>query len=207
MSEHNTDIKPLHMWSQAILPLTYSQSLSYMEQLSKMAYKMNEVIEALNNYYTNVLTAANAYTDEKVRDSIAVFEAAVADLTNQFNAFTKDVGGTLSGFQQQMDENFAKQNDEIAGGRAYTDQSIADNNEWILEQISESLISVRVLNPFTGERVSIQDMIDYLSALHMTNTATISEIANAQKTVNVVIGYNATCTQMVNNSKSIFGLN
>ena len=63
-----------------------------------------------------------------------------------------------------------------------------------------------MLNPFTGERVSIQDMIDYLAGLHMTEAAKVQQIVTAAKTVNIVVGYNASCTQLVNNGKNIFGI-
>ena len=42
------DMKPLAFWCQKILPLTFDDSLSYYEQLCKLANKLNEVIEELN---------------------------------------------------------------------------------------------------------------------------------------------------------------
>ena len=42
------DMKPLAFWCQKILPLTIDDSLSYYEQLCKLANKLNEVIEELN---------------------------------------------------------------------------------------------------------------------------------------------------------------
>ena len=42
------DMKPLAFWCQKVLPLTFDDSLSYYEQLCKLANKLNEVIEELN---------------------------------------------------------------------------------------------------------------------------------------------------------------
>ena len=42
------DMKPLAFWCQKVLPLTFDDSLSYYEQLCKIANKLNEVIEELN---------------------------------------------------------------------------------------------------------------------------------------------------------------
>lgn len=190
---------------QKVLPLSYDNSLSYYEVLCKLTEFIEEMNTRLDDYGTQVLSQANAYTDEQIADSIAQYSAALEAFKAEYALFVTNVDNTLTGFQNQMTANFSKQDAEIAGTRAYTDVKIDQNNAWLLEQISEQVISVRVLNPFTGERESIQDMIDYLSALHMTEAAKISEIVAFNRTVNTVVGYNATCTQMVNNGRSIFG--
>lgn len=201
MTECNPNYWP---WSQKVLPLTYDESLSYYEVLCKLRDYINEMGKRLDDYGEQVLAASKAYTDGEIAKSVQQYNQALRQLENDYNEFADNVTGALSGFQNQMDSNFQRQDNEIAGGRAYTDTKISQNNEWLLEQISQQLISVTVLNPFTGERESIQDMIDYLSSLHMTEAITIVGIGTAQRTVNKVISYNATCTQLVNNGKNIF---
>ena len=201
MADYNPHYWP---WSQKVLPLTYDESLSYYEVLCKLRDYVNEMGKRLDDYGEQVLAASKAYTDGKIAESVQQYNQALAQFTTDYNQFVDNVTGTLQGFQNQMDSNFQRQDNEIAGSRAYTDTKIDQNNEWLLEQISQQLISVTVLNPFTGERVSIQDMIDYLSTLHMTEAITIAGIGTANRTVSKVVSYNATCTQMVNNGKSIF---
>lgn len=41
-------VRPMRYWVQEILPLTFDDSLSYMELLNKVAAKLNEVIEIVN---------------------------------------------------------------------------------------------------------------------------------------------------------------
>lgn len=201
MAECNPNYWP---WSQKVLPLTYDESLSYYEVLCKLRDYINEMGKRLDDYGEQVLAASKAYTDGEIAKSVQQYNQALRQLENDYNEFADNVTGALRGFQNQMDSNFQRQDNEIAGGRAYTDTKISQNNEWLLEQISQQLISVTVLNPFTGERESIQDMIDYLSSLHMTEAITITGIGTAQRTVNKVISYNATCTPLVNNGKNIF---
>lgn len=201
MTECNPNYWP---WSQKVLPLTYDESLSYYEVLCKLRDYINEMGKRLDDYGEQVLAASKAYTDGEIAKSVQQYNQALQQLTNDYNEFADNVTGALKGFQNQMDSNFQRQDNEIAGGRAYTDTKISQNNEWLLEQISQQLISVTVLNPFTGERESIQDMIDYLSSLHMTEAITVTGIGTANRTVNKVISYNATCTQLVNNGKNIF---
>jgi hypothetical protein len=174
--------------------------------MGQIIAKTNELVNQVNHFSDEVLAAAKAYTDGEIAKSIEQYNKALQQFASDYDQFVDNVTGALSGFQNQMDANFQRQDNEIAGGRAYTDTRIAQNNEWILEQISEQVISVRVLNPFTGERVSIQDMIDYLAGLHMTEAAKVQQIVTAAKTVNIVVGYNASCTQLVNNGKNIFGI-
>lgn len=189
---------------QKVLPLSYDNSLSYYEVICKLTNFIEEMNTRLDNYGEQVLSEANAYTDSQIADSIEKYDAALEAFKSAYNLFVVNVENTLTGFQNQMTANFSKQDAEIAGTRAYTDVKIAQNNVWLLDQISDTLISVRVLNPFTGERVSIQDMIDYLSSLHMTDAAKVNEIVTYNRTVAKVISYNASCTQLVNNGRNIF---
>ena len=57
----NNRIGYLYFWCQKILPLVYSDSLSYYEVLCKVRKKLNEVIENVN--------AIPEYIDEKVKES------------------------------------------------------------------------------------------------------------------------------------------
>lgn len=207
MADYNNlhgNIEPICIRIQKILPTVYTDALSYQDAMGQIIAKTNELVEQVNNFSDQVLDASKAYTDGEIEKSIRKYELALEQLSNDYNQFVDNVTGTLQGFQSQMDENFQRQDNEIAGGRAYTDTKIAQNNEWLLEQISQQVISVTVLNPFTGERESIQDMIDYLSSMHMTEAIKVSGIVTANRTVNKVISYNATCTQLINNGKNIF---
>ena len=198
------NIEPICIRIQKVLPTVYTDALSYQDAMGQIIAKTNELVNQVNHFSDEVLAAAKAYTDGEIAKSIEKYNQALQQFASDYDQFVDNVTGALSGFQNQMDANFQRQDNEIAGGRAYTDTKIAQNNEWLLEQISQQVISVMVLNPFTGERESIQDMIDYLSSLHMTEAIKVDGIVTANRTVNKVISYNATCTQLVNNGKNIF---
>ena len=207
MADYNNlhgNIEPICIRIQKILPTVYTDALSYQDAMGQIIAKTNELVNQVNHFSDEVLTAAKAYTDGEIAKSIEQYNQALQQFASDYDQFVDNVTGALSGFQNQMDANFQRQDNEIAGGRAYTDTKIAQNNEWLLEQISKQVISVTVLNPFTGERESVQEMIDYLSSLHMTEAIKVNGIVTANRTVNKVISYNATCTQLVNNGKNIF---
>ena len=207
MGESNNlwgNIEPICIRIQKVLPTVYTDALIYQDAMGQIIAKTNELVNQVNHFSDEVLTAAKAYTDGEIAKSIEQYNQALQQFASDYDQFVDNVTGALSGFQNQMDANFQRQDNEIAGGRAYTDTKIAQNNEWLLEQISQQVISVTVLNPFTGERESIQEMIDYLSSLHMTEAIKVNGIVTANRTVNKVISYNATCTQLINNGKNIF---
>ena len=182
MADYNNlqgNIEPICIRIQKILPTVYTDALSYQDAMGQIIAKTNELVEQVNNFSDQVLAASKAYTDGEIEKSIQQYNQALEQLTSDYNQFVDNVTGTLQGFQNQMDENFQRQDNEIAGGRAYTDTKIAQNNDWLLEQISQQVISVTVLNPFTGERESIQDMVDYLSSLHMTEAIKVNGIVTA----------------------------
>ena len=49
-------VKPIHFWSQKVLPLVYDDSLSYYEVLGKMAAKMNEIIKYIQGAFVDELS-------------------------------------------------------------------------------------------------------------------------------------------------------
>lgn len=170
--------------------------------------EVKRVSEAVDKWSTEVLDAAKTYTDEKV--------AAEAERANQANLelkqtvetairdFQNVVNGALTGFQEQLKQQDEEIEANLVAARGYTNAQIAQNNEFLMEEISKGLIDLKVLNLFTGKYVTVQEMFDYLSAFHLTGAISVAQIGNAQRTVNTVVGYNATCTDIVINGYHVF---
>lgn len=196
-----------------MLPTVYDESLSYMEVLGRLTRKVNEVITAVNGFENDVLEKANAYTDAKIATEIAELktdlEAFKDDLTSQQEGFEQNVNGAI----ENMNQRIAQFNETIQANytamQAYVTNAISQNNLLIFEKIEEGLVDVRVVNIFTGEKVTVQDMFNYLANFHLTNAITLSRIAGLQRTVNTVISYgtdqNYTCTDIVTNGYTVFG--
>lgn len=170
--------------------------------------EVDRVRTAVDTWSTEVLDAAKKYTDENV--------AAEAERANQANLelkqtvetairdFQNVVNGTIAGFQEQLTQQDAEIEANLVAARGYTNAQIAQNNEFLMEEISKGLIDLKVLNLFTGKYVTVQEMFDYLSAFHLTGAISVAQIGNAQRTVNTVVGYNATCTDIVINGYHVF---
>ena len=170
--------------------------------------EVKRVSEAVDKWSTEVLDAAKTYTNVKV--------AAEAERANQANLelkqtvetairdFQNVVNGAISGFQEQLRQQDIEIEANLAAARSYTNSQIAQNNEFLMDEISKGLIDLKVLNLFTGKYVTVQEMFDYLATFHLTGAISVAQINNAQRTVNTVVGYNATCSDIVINGYHIF---
>ena len=170
--------------------------------------EVKRVSEAVDKWSTEVLDAAKAYTDEKIAAEEERANQANLELKQSVETAIRDfqnvVNGTIAGFQEQLTQQDAEIEANLVAARGYTNAQIAQNNEFLMEEISKGLIDLKVLNLFTGKYVTVQEMFDYLSAFHLTGAISVAQIANAQRTVNTVVGYNATCTDIVINGYHVF---
>ena len=169
---------------------------------------VDRVRTAVDTWSTEVLDAAKKYTDENVAAEAERANQAILELKQSTETAIRDfqnvVNGTLENFQQQLTQFDGELDSNLAAARGYTNAQIAQNNEFLMEEISKGLIDLKVLNLFTGKYVTVQEMFDYLSAFHLTGAISIAQVANAQRTVTTVVGYNASCTDIVKDGYKIF---
>ena len=170
--------------------------------------EVDRVRTAVDTWSTEVLDAAKKYTDENVAAEAERANQAILELKQSTETAIRDfqnvVNGAISGFQEQLKQQDAEIDANLVAARGYTNAQIAQNNEFLMEEISKGLIDLKVLNLFTGKYVTVQEMFDYLSAFHLTGAISVAQIGNAQRTVNTVVGYNATCTDIVINGYHVF---
>ena len=170
--------------------------------------EVKRVSEAVDKWSDEVLAAAKTYTDIKIAAEAERSDQAILELKQSVETAIRDfqnvVNGTLSGFQEQLRQQDMEIDANLVAARGYTNAQIAQNNEFLMEEISKGLIDLKVLNLFTGTYMTVQEMFDYLAAFHLTGAISVAQIGNAQRTVTTVVGYNATCTNIVINGYQIF---
>ena len=176
--------------------------------------KITEFDKKLDNYEDTVLEKAKEYTDSAIQESYS-------SLVSEFNTFKNEVTTLISGLDSRYDEfvntvNYRmaitdanvlaisrKVDLVLAEANAYTNQAIINNNDYIIDQTTKALDTVTVLNYFTGARTSIQDMFDYLAQFHLQNAISVDTLVARAKTVNSLIAYNMTMTQLATNGATI----
>lgn len=164
--------------------------------------KVKEFNERLDSITDTILKSANAYTDKQIQTYFTQFVQEMETMREDFEKFTQIVNANLTLFQTQIDQTNANVTAGLKANRAYTDTAIEQNNAWLLKEVSDNISNVLpVYNPFTGVSVTVQEIVDYLSALHMTNAISYTELAQAKKTVTQMIAINATYTQLAINGK------
>ena len=116
-----------------------------------------------------------------VQQQLAPYEEQLNQLIRDVEALQEETEETLEAYDTRINNFITDVNNALAGIRAeliasiqavndLTDLKIEQNNTWLLNQISENVGTLfQVLNPFTGTMMSIQEMIDYLSAFHIVD--------------------------------------
>lgn len=193
-----------------VLPLVYDDALSYIEQISKFAKKLNEVVEKINNISTDILSEAKSYTDGKIAEQTKVVEDAVKEVNRlaerieiENNQFISTVNARLGITDSKINKLAEDLVNDIQAVNNRTDLAIQQNNEYILSELPKFLSQIKVVNFFTGEQISVQDMFDYLSQFHLQNSINYDELAEREITVNEYIALYMTYTQLVLNGGSI----
>lgn len=174
-----------------------------LNELKDFSGQLDEFRTRLDTIRAGILADCKEYTDAAIAEQYGVFQQQYNELVIQIDQFQSAVNNTLKGFQEQFDDYKEKTTAEVLSAKAYTDVSIEQNNEYILEEITKQSIGIKVLNPFTGERVTIQDMIDYLSNFHLENAILVNTLISRNNTVNQLIAYGMTCTDLTANGATI----
>lgn len=166
---------------------------------------------AFNNFPTMDMTYRNL---DFILDELKALLDKISTLEDQAQEI-EDINIRLDGINQQLASLANTVSGIPALCNAYTDQVNAGNLEttrvWIEQAVTELQAyinqqsqSIQVTNFFTGQKVSIQAMFDYLAAFHASGSIIYQEVAEAAKTVNQVIAFNATYAQLVSEGKTLF---
>ena len=176
--------------------------------------KITEFDKKLDDYENTVLAKAKEYTDSAIQESYS-------SLVTEFNEFKNEVTTLISDLDSRYDEFVDTVNNRMTitdanvaaisrkvdlvldEANAYTNQAIINNNDYIIDQTTKALETVTVLNYFTGARISIQDMFDYLAHFHLQNAISVDTLVARAKTVNELVAYNMTMTQLATDGATI----
>lgn len=149
------------------------------EQLKPFEDQLAALIEEVNNLSENVEETLNAY-DERITD------------------FENLVNGLIAGIRQDLVNGITATNE-------LTDLKIEQNNTWLLNEISQNVGDLfQVLNPFTGTIMSIQEMIDYLSAFHINDAIDYDTMAARALTYNDFAALNITYTDLTLHGNTLY---
>lgn len=203
-----------------VLPAVYDESLSYLEGLAKLTYKVNETIGAVNDLNDNVDLLNDSVTDLNTRvtaveGEIDGFEAEInqriaeleTSLTNRIDEAVSDMEEDINTKIAEVDTKLSEVDGKISDLEAYVEETISNlvrefriliNAE--IERINELYLSLEEeLRQYVVDKVNevIQNIPD-LTNIYVTSPAS-GKLVKVQVAVNEIFDfhlYNAlTCDE------------
>lgn len=132
----------------------------------------------------------------------AYFDEQVQTLQDNYSSFTNYVNVQISLLNNRISEFDQTIKNDIIGVNALTDLKIQQNNEYILDQVAQGLVNLKVVNYFTGEIVTVQEMFNTLAELHLENPITFTELDTAAITYNDLAALSMTYSELAIKGKS-----
>lgn len=169
--------------------------------------KMKELEGRLDGILEEALKLTKEYVDTRLSE----YQAQIAQIRNEIQAVSDRTDEISEEMVQQVARlegliSDAERNAEslfiIANNR--TDMQIARNNEYIFREIEDNILAnITVINYFTGEHTTVQDMFDYLASLHLQNAITYNGLRDKNLTYTELITKSITYTELVKNGNAI----
>ena len=126
--------------------------------------KMKELEGRLDGIVEETLAITKTYVDNRLetyQSQIDSIRQEIADISQKTDTLSVHVADEVLRLEAKIleAERQAESLFIIANNR--TDLKIEQNNEYIFREIEDNILTnIRVINYFTGERVSVQDMLN-----------------------------------------------
>ena len=140
-------IASIRVFCHKVLPAVYDESLSYLEQLAKLAYKVDEVITATNALNDNVDVLNDAVIDygnklEAVEGEITGFEA---DIRASFANLEASINASVDAKLAEVDTKLDSVNTELAAFEAEITNRVNSLERTLTTIISEEIAALNAL--------------------------------------------------------------
>lgn len=155
-------ITPLNFWVQPVIPLTFDDSISYLETLGKVVEKLNESLTQSEDWAAELRKDITDFTT-KIENEMATFKA---ETSADISSFENRISTQISTFEQQMNDKYSTFKNEIQT----LVNSISLNPDYSIDHDSLNMWDVwgsgaklnYKLNNITGAEVYSND--NYISA-------------------------------------------
>ena len=172
--------------------------------------ELNNMDARLDGIIGDAVKQANAYTDQQLKDFKDDFSnrqqqiyTAMDQLQQQQTTFISQVNASIDAINSKVDKLESDLQAGIDSMQVYTDLAIDSNNEYILKQIENQLIGIQVINYFTGQKVTIQQMFDILAQYHLEDAMTYNQYAGKEVTYTQLATLSITYSQLINNGNNL----
>lgn len=181
----------------------FPHTRNYDSDLGFLIRRYKELLETVEGLSESILAEANDYTDRQLANYQRQINALVNQIEADFTAFVSTVNNTLDIMRAEIAASQQRIDIKIAAVNARTDTLFEIYDEQIKDYIAGQVIDIKVLNYFTGEYVTVQEMFNYLSAFHSTDGITVNDLIAAANTYNTLIAYSMTYTDLATSGGTI----
>ena len=179
------------------------QNLDYI--LKQLEAFRKELSTLEDKVYDRVMEMVQPQIDDikhEVDTLSANFENFKTEIRNEVRDFENTVNGQIADLERRFTQLINTVNSLVNEAKLYSDIQ----NENLYNQIAEDITTGKivpgqayVINYITGEKMTPQQMFDYLCMFHLTNPLTYTQAALKGKTYNEIIALNLTYTDIIVN--------
>ena len=179
--------------------------------LDYILHEMKELKDQLDATLQEAIAQATANAEAYVDSKLGDIESGFAELQSSFNQldthvdaidqivteFTTNVIAEITALKRYVDDN-------LEADRLQMVLLIQQNNEYLLNEMESYLANIKVINYFTGEKVTIQDMFNYLAMLHLSDSIDYDTMAARAKTYTQLAALNITYTNLALHGNTLY---
>ena len=191
--------------------MAYNYEYPYTDPNRYNAYWLLNKMKELEGRLDGILEEALKLTKEYVDTRLSEYQAQIAEIRKEIQAVSDRTDviseemlrqvarleGLISDAERQAESLFIISNNR-------TDLQIERNNEYIFREIEDNILAnITVINYFTGEHTTVQDMFDYLASLHLQNAITYNGLRDKNLTYTELVAKSITYTELVKNGATL----
>ena len=177
--------------------------------------KMQELQAQMDELIQKAIDEAKEYAKEYIDEQMAEIERQFSDLQRAFNQLNTEYHSDFNALSNTVNSFIINTSAEVDSLKRYIDDSltaqdlkmnllIQQNNEYLLREMENYLSQIKVINFFTGEKVTIQDMFNYLAGLHLNDSIDYDTMASRAKTYSQLALLNITYTNLAMHGNTLY---
>ena len=169
--------------------------------------KMKELEGRLDGIVEETLALTKTYVDNRLetyQSQIDSIRREIAEVSQRTDTLSAHVAEEVLRLEAKILDAERKAESLFIIANNRTDLKIERNNEYIFREIEDNILgNITVINYFTGERMTVQDMFNYLASLHLQNAITYNGLRDKNLTYTELIAKSITYTELVKNGGTL----
>lgn len=169
--------------------------------------KMKELEGRLDGIVEETLALTKTYVDNRLetyQSQIDSIRREIAEVSQRTDTLSTHVANEVLKLEAKILDAERKAESLFIIANNRTDLQIEQNNEYIFREIEDNILgNITVINYFTGERTTVQNMFNYLASLHLQNAITYNGLRDKNLTYAELIAKSITYTELVKNGATL----